>query len=170
MSLDDAISAARSQAQRRAEVQRQEHEQRKRQQAEQQQLLAEAVPRLQPYGNDEFVQVQRPARWFHLNTYRDPEGAQYRVVSSQRCWVVCTYSEGPLTGSILLLEDGTLGCHWPEQLTSDVGAAARYVSSGALDTVVARHIAGATETFVEALQRRLGEAIVFYERFPAQHS
>jgi hypothetical protein len=167
MGLDDAIHAARQQAdhwdsQRTQAVQR---EARERQEAND--LLAEAVERLLPYGHEYYVQVQQRGR---LGRYRGPNGDRYREVSRQRCWQVSDMAgKHPITGvwhtsPVLLLQDASAVRVWLDVL----GAPGEYVSSQAptelgpdYAPMLLRKTHGA---WVDDLKLQLGQTVVRYER------
>lgn len=176
MSLDDAISAARQKAAEQAELKRQRDERAQRERAELKQLLTEALQRLRPSGNDWFVRVKPGVKWYHLDTYRDSVGKRYHKVSRQRCWTIKNIYPSDRVGaspqsSILLLDGGTLGQFWPQNLTSEhsdpaLAAKDRYVSTTGLHPVNRDDVGDGAESFLEELKRHLGEAIVAYETSP----
>ncbi|MFE0379310.1 hypothetical protein ACFW1M_27890 [Streptomyces inhibens] len=81
-----------------------------------QQLLAEAVERLRPYGSEVFIQV-KPALFRGAYT---ASGQRLRRVAQQRCWKLARLSgrrqdedgdleDDGMESPVLLLEDGTAG-------------------------------------------------------------
>ncbi|MEU1124918.1 hypothetical protein ABZ371_15455 [Streptomyces sp. NPDC005899] len=169
--LDDEIRAARARADSWANADQQRVERNQSEAAEVQRLLAEAVERLRPYGSEVLVQV-KPALF--RGGY-SANGQRLREVARQRCWKLASISgrrrdeDGDLEDDwmespVLLLEDGTAGRFW---LDNDVRPEreGEYVSSYAPDPITKKTFVDTSNSDLPAqVKRRLGEAIVSYER------
>ncbi|MEU0723114.1 hypothetical protein [Streptomyces sp. NPDC006140] len=166
MGLDDAIRGARQQADFWENRIRREAERKTRERQEADSLLAEALERLQPYGDEVFFRVRRSP----VGRYRGPGGRRFSVVSDQRCWrLMNTSGVHPETNDwydspVLLLEDGTAVRVW---LDIETGPG-QYVSSmeptplgDDYFPMFTFHPEGG---WVGELKRTLAEAVVKYER------
>ncbi|WP_237522704.1 hypothetical protein [Streptomyces sp. SID1328] len=169
--LDDEIRAARARADSWANADQWRAEREQSEAAEMQRLLAEAVERLRPYGSEVFVQV-KPALFRGEYT---ANGQRFRQVARQRCWKLSRLSgrrrgeDGQLEDDwmespVLLLEDGTAGRFW---LDNDISPQreGEYVSSYSPDPLTKGSFVDTSNSdLLSQLKRRLGQAIVSYER------
>ncbi|MFJ2915006.1 hypothetical protein ACIO8F_37715 [Streptomyces sp. NPDC087228] len=169
--LDDEIRAARACADSWANADQRRAEREQNEAAEVQRLLAEAVERLRPHGSEVLIQV-KPAPFRGEYT---ANGQRLRQVARQRCWKLASLSgrrrgeDGELEDEwmespVLLLEDGTAARFW---LDNDVRPEreGEYVSSYAPDPITKSTFMNTSNSDLPAqVKRRLGEAIVHYER------
>ncbi|MFZ3491735.1 hypothetical protein ACODT5_00585 [Streptomyces sp. 5.8] len=169
--LDDEIRSARARADSWANADQRRAEREQGEAAEIQQLLAEAVERLRPYGSEVLIQV-KPALFRGGYT---ANGQRFREIARQRCWKFVDLSgrrrseDGELEDDwmespVLLLEDGTAARFW---LDNDIRPEreGEYVSSYAPDPLKKGSFMDTSNSGLPAqIKRRLGEAIVSYER------
>jgi hypothetical protein len=168
VSLDDAINAARYEADRRSQAQAADDEAKRDSAAEAADLAAQAVARLAELGDEMFVRVRR-VRLLQPSQYLDYIGARYRADMSLRCWTVLPRSADH--APVLLLADGTLGRFRPPAVPLQRTRAGRRTGTEFISTEDPDPIGDSADPFLEpygsyleAVRQRLAAAIVRYER------
>ncbi|MFH8738013.1 hypothetical protein [Streptomyces sp. NPDC017964] len=171
MGLDDALRGARHQADWLAKQERAKQERKTLLEGKIEQLLHEALHHLRPYGSDMFAQAKRVS--VGTAHYKGRDGARYRALSRQRCWIISAMEgmsgpdrKGPwMKSPILLLECGVGGRFWLNPELVGVAGLTEHISTYGYDELTKPGLfISSNPDPVEDLERHLAHAIVKYER------